>query len=97
MTLAMILLALSVPAVAVPPIVAALYAGVWEWRVQRSPLGDGIVDTAAVACGAGVIAAPDPITAGACQALLLTFVAIGLWRRSRFFPAESAPERHPTK
>lgn len=81
-TLGMILLAALVPPLWVPAVVALAYGIGWEWGVQRSPLGDGLVDTAAVACGAGVIASPDLMTAATCQALLLLFVLFGVWRRS---------------
>ncbi|MEI4470913.1 hypothetical protein [Frigidibacter sp. MR17.24] len=83
-TAAILLLALGAPPLAVPIIVALIYGAGWEWAVQRSPAGDGLMDTAFVTAGAALITgalAEGLATAAAVQGIWLALLLIGVWRR----------------
>jgi hypothetical protein len=82
--MAMAAMALGVPLVATPAVVAVIYLMVWEILIQRSlEVIDTVADSVLVGCGAGIAAG---LTQGLWTGFLLWLVfmvalAIGVWRR----------------
>lgn len=73
--LALLLLWLGVPDLAVPIMVAAAYGILWEWAIQRGKdMADSLMDTAMVMCGAAFVVG---LTVGVADAAIIFLIYAG--------------------